>query len=253
MKESLLKPFSIGIVIEDKKRDSDYVKVSPTEVLPLQNGTLNNQNEEMKLNLPDASGVKRLHKASKDNVIVARWYPGDSTNRMTSPDVVAGESVQLYRFADTDEYYWRTMFREPSLRRLETLNIAIGGLAEGGESFDKNSSYFAEMSSHDKHILLQTSIANGEICGYQIKLDMALGKLSILDTNGNNVILDTNNNSININALESINLKTPKFILESPEIILKGNVKIEGTLHASQNISTDASVNAVAEVHGSNI
>ena len=49
---SEFKFYSIGIVAEDKKVGSDYIKVSPREVLPFFNGNISEHGQDYKAEAP---------------------------------------------------------------------------------------------------------------------------------------------------------------------------------------------------------
>lgn len=252
MNESLLKPFSIGIVIEDKQRGSDSVKVSPMEQLPLQKGDMTSDKRQYQANLPDASGVKRVSQIEGSNYIIAKWFAQNSTNRLSAPDVYKGESVQLYRFADTDEYYWTAMFREPALRKLETMLIGCSN-NPGGGSFDRNSSYYAEMSTHDSHISLHTSQSNGEPYGYDVIIDAAQGVITIKDTVNNTITLDSRTNTIQFDAQAKVNINAPEVNIKASTINVEGNVNIKGTLALDGALTGTEGASFVQDVTAPNI
>lgn len=255
---SALQPFSIGIVIEDKQRGSDYIKVSPMEQLPMQSGDMTNNKKNYEIVTPDASGIKRASKAEGSNFIVAKWFAQNSTNRLSAPDVYKGESVQLYRFADTDDYFWTAMFREPSLRKLETMLVGCSN-NPGGGAFNRDSSYYAEVSTHDSHISIHTSQSNGEPYGYDVKIDAAQGVITIKDTVNNTITLDSRTNTIQFDAQSKVNINAPEVNIKSTtinlegEVKIKGNVDIDGTLHTTGQVSGDQGATFVQDVTAPNI
>lgn len=191
--------YSLGIVGKDKDRWSDEIQVYPSEELPFASGSI----------------MSASYKTGGKNIITARWVPINQSNRMTPPDVVAGEKVMLYRFADTDEYYWNTLFREPDLRRLETVLYAFGNLKKKGKAFNKeDSSYYFEVSTHDGHIHLHTSRSNQEKVGYDIMISTRESHIIIKDTLDNMVKLDSakadfdvkTNHDIQLRAANNINI-----------------------------------------------
>lgn len=195
--------YSLGIVVKDKDRWKDDIQAYPSEELPFASGSI--------------SGAS--YKTGGKNVISAIWVPMGQSNRMTSPNVVAGEHVMLYRFADSDEYYWDTMFREPELRRLETVLYAYGNLKAKGKAFNKeDSSYYFEVSTHDGHIHLHTTKSNGEKVGYDIMVSTKESHIIIKDTLDNMVKLDSakadfdvkTNHDIQLRAANDINIMADK-------------------------------------------
>jgi hypothetical protein len=251
-----LKTYSLGIVVETKARNSDYIKVSPMEQLPFQNGRMSEQQQGHKVELPDARGVKRKSEVIGDNYIVAKWLAQSAGNRMTSPDVYKGETVKLFRFGDTDEYHWDTMSREPSLRRQETVNFAFSNIKEGttvldknkkkvNPSTDKDSSYWFEVSTHDKRVQLHTANNDGEPFTYDIVIDTSTGVLTITDSIKNSIVLDSPHSTIVATANTEI-------VLVAPKVTIKGQLNIEGQVGIKGGLSTTEAIHSDKEVNGSN-
>jgi hypothetical protein len=207
-RESQLKPFSLGIVVEDKQDMSDYIKVSPVEELPLLNGSLKDQKFKYEVKLPDAQGQMQESKVQGDTYIIAKWISFGGTNRNSAPDVYASETVQIYRFADTDEYYWTPVFREPKLRKLEKVLHTFSNVKKGvSDAFSKATSYWFEVSTKDKHIQLHTPKNNGEPFEYDIKLDTAKGIFTVQDNVGNIFTLDSSQSTITSQGLKKVIMK----------------------------------------------
>jgi hypothetical protein len=246
-RESQLKIYSLGIVTEVKDRQSDYIKVSPIEDITMGNGKLSEDTRQYDIKVPDARGVKQADTLKGDSAIVAKWVPLGHSNRITAPDVVPGETVVLLRFADTDSYYWTTIFREPTLRRLETVNYGFCDLPSGMGAFDKDSSYYAEVSTHDKYIHIHTSKSDGEAFEYDIIIDTGRGTVSIDDNSGNSIKLDSNAGSADVATNNTISLKSPSVTIDA------SNVEVNGTLKVSGSITSGGGITASGAVHGTNI
>jgi phage baseplate assembly protein gpV len=172
--------------------------------------------------------------------------PNGSDNRITPPDVSSGETVKIYRFADTDEYYWCTVFREPSLRKQETVNYSFSNV-KGSGAFDRDSSYSMEVSTHDKYIRVHTSNSDGEPYTYDIGIDTSNGKVSIADNIGNSIVLDSPSSSAVVTTNTSITLKSPTVTIEATNVKIKGDMAVDGEITGTKGITV---TNAV---HGNNI
>lgn len=263
-RESKFKLYSLGIAIENKIDGSDFLKINPIEEVSFGNGDISKQTTEYDIKTKDAKGVDRSYNVTGDNYLVAKWIPNGSDNRITSPDVVAGETVAIYRFADTDEYHWTTIFREPSLRRLETVCYAFGNISGKG-TFNKESCYFLEISTKEKYLHLHTSKSDGEPFEYDIKIDTGTGTFSLIDDVGNEFTLNSANGSLYAILNTSFNVKTPTVNIEASNINLKGdidstgsikqsgNVQITGEVNSTGNLSVTGNIAASGTVHGINI
>lgn len=240
-----LQLFSIGIVIDDKKRGSDQIKVYPVEQLPFVEGKVADHQVAFNVTAPNAKGINKSSTVKGGAALVATWYPNGADNRITPPDVIKNETVKIYRYADTDEYYWTTMFREPSLRRLETACWMFGDLKSGMTPFGKESSYWMEVSTHDQHVILHTSKSNGEPYTFDVILDTANGSLTIKDDVGDEIVLDAPSATISATNSEGafVSLVGPDITFNAPGKLTMNAGTITGT--SSQN-----TFNGTTDVNG---
>ena len=241
-RESQLKFFSLGIVAITKEKTSDYIKATPIEVLTLSNKQLSEEKNSYQVEMPDAKGVSRSSNTESESTLIAKWIPDCVSNRMTSPDVVAGETVKIYRFADTDEYYWTTLFREPSLRRLETVNHSYSNMRSGLQPFDKETSYWFEVSTDGKYIKVHTSKNDGEPYAYDITLDTGKGNLLIDDNAGNSLELNSEQNKLSVITNTDVYIKSPTVTIEAETTHITGNVQVDGNLKVNQTTTTNKQI-----------
>jgi len=243
-KLSGLKLYSLGIVKVDKSRNSDVIAAIPIEELSLLDGDIiNNPTIVHKNSIPNKDTVVSNTEVTADNFITATWIAFGHSNRMTSPDVIHGETVMIFRYMDTDEYYWTTIFREPTIRRKETVVYGYGDLASGNASLNKDNMYYMKVSTHDKVVTLHTSKSDGEPFEYDVILDTSEGVLTIKDDVGNSISMDSrtgtanvtttkdvviNTNNVTVNAATVVNINTPTLNV-SNDLNVGGNVSIGGT------------------------
>jgi len=202
-----LKLYSIGIVVENKPRGTDYILVTPIESLNIQNqGPIKEYSKRFEGSKSELDSVGFTTEHTSTNYIRAKWLPHGETNRITPPDVKVNETVLIYKFANVDEYYWIDVFREPSLRRLEDVTTSYSNKKDGQDPYDKDSSYFIRYNTVDKFIHLHTSSNDGEHCGYDIRIDTKSGSIDIKDTKGNFILFNSADNSLTANFSKDINL-----------------------------------------------
>lgn len=230
--ESKLKFHSLGIVAKDKPRNTDTIDVFLVEQFPHTNGPVNESKNKLNANTSNLKGVKTMSQVEGKATSKATWFPFGHSNRMSSPDVIENETVAVFKYADTGLFYWTTMFREPKIRRLETVMYAFGNLQAKLVPFDKNSSYWFQVSTHDKHIHLHTADSDGEPYKYDIYLDTAYGSLEIKDDVGNYIKLDSPRNNVHVETNESITAKTKHIQFECTDMVVK----------ASQSVTFDTPV-----------
>ena len=233
MESSGYKFYSFGVVVKAKERGSDYIEVYPVEQLPMESGKLSGDSRRMDVKLPDARGVAKSTKLEGGSVIKAKWTSLGNSARVTSPDVQANETVMVMSYADTQDFYWDTMGREPSLRRLECVRYMFSNKPEGMAPYDENSAYWVEYNTIDKRIKIHTSDNDGEAAAYDIEIDTKSGIVSFKDNLDNDITVDSVNGKFTGNIREDIELNTKRFKLnasESSEIITPSSL-IKADMH----------------------
>lgn len=195
---SRLRPYGMGIAVQDKVRGSDTLEIYLSEQLPYVTGKLSDVKIEYDKDLPDSSDNVQNYKATSKFIIKAKWLPDGDNNRITPPDVKKNETVMVYKFADSPKYYWKCIFREPNIRRLETVTHMYSDIPDGLEAYDKKSSYWSEVSTHDRVWRIHTSCRNGEPHEYDGIIDTKDATVTIKDDIGNIIHIDTDRHLIRI-------------------------------------------------------
>ena len=259
-RESKFRIYSLGIVVNNKQRGSPQVTVYPVEDLAGIKGDISKAGGTSVISVTDASGATKANKATSQSTIVANWIPLNNSNRTTPPDVYMNETVVIYRYADTGEYYWNTIFGEPSLRKLEDVTYSFSNVKNPNGTFDANSSYYIRYNTFDKFIHLHTSTNDGEKAGYDLVIDTGNGVLSLSDTLGNSLVLDSVAGDLNATTTKSVEVNTQKttvnsgieVTINSPTVTVNANSEtIVNTPVATVNASSEINLNApVTNVSG---
>ena len=188
MEASKFNFYSIGLVAKNKPLSSKIIEVTPTEDLPMLNGEITDNAKNTTATSTDASGATYSSKVTTTSTLKATWLPINNSNRLTPPDVRRGETIVIYRFGDTDQYFWNTLKDDSNLRRLETVIYGFSGNPTEGAPVDAENMYFLEVSTHKKIMHLHTSKKNGEPFTYDIQINAGEGYIQIQD-DGDNFIL----------------------------------------------------------------
>lgn len=251
-----LRYFSLGIVTQTKPEDTDYIKVSPIEVMPLASGELKDQEVEREGELEDAKGVPRSEKAVSESSLIAKWIRLGSSQRQTSDDVVEGETVRIFRFGETDQYFWSPCMREPTIRGKEHVLYLWSNLdrtGSFGQSASKDNSYWLEVSTRDKHVRLHTSMNDGEPFSYDITLDTASGVFSIDDNDGNSMVLDSAAGKMTFNLVNVFEINCPKFTFNGESFVSNASEAVENnsprTSHSGE-VETEGSTTTNGLISG---
>lgn len=236
-----LRMYCIGIVASHKPQDTDMIEVTLIERATTGSGPLKDIKTEYKVDSVDAQGVIRSDSITAGATIFARWIPLNQSNRITSPDVRAGETVMVYQYRDNNIYYWDTMFREPSIRRLERALWAFCNIPGGNEPFDKSSSYWMEFDTYRKNITISTSQSDGEEYQYQIQLDAGNNRFMMGDHLGNRFSIDSPNNDVYMLDVKRGYYRTndghpiihgESLVVDVPIVRFTGNVYVDGWIYA---------------------
>lgn len=216
---SKLRFYSLGIVAENKLLSSKDVEVTPVEEMPIMDGELAPVAVDYKSKAVDKLGSSYETIVETTTTIKAKWLPLGAGNRITAPDVRRGELVVLYKFGDTDQYFWTTQNEDLRLRKLETVIYAFSATSNEGAEMNAQTFYFFEISTHKKLITLHTSKDNGEPFGYDIQLDTGNGKLVITDDVGNYVLLDSAQTQIVLRNVDetTFDMKGPNLDVTVPK------------------------------------
>lgn len=235
--------FCIAIVSKDKDTGSDVIRAYPVEKLGYEHNEVDTNKETADVTMMNIDGIPFRGSVDRESIIEATWLPDGADGRMTSPDVVSGETVRIYRFGNMDRYYWTTIYREPALRRTEHVVHAYGNLPSGRTPWGIDSSYGNIWSTKDQHITFYTSQSNGESFKYLFKIDTKNSAITLKDNVGNGLDVDSSNDKVGIQnaqntrievAQENINMSAGGSLgVYTPMAWFEQDVSLHGTLHCS--------------------
>lgn len=270
---SKLQFYSLGLVSANKKLSSKNIEVTPTEHFPMLNGEITDNTSKYSAKMQDASGSVKSVQVDTTATINATWLPISNSNRKTAPDVRRGETVVIYKFADTDKYWWNTVFDDSVLRRLETVIYAFSNNSKEGPTDDENSTYFLSVSTHKKLVHFHTSKNDGEPFAYDVQIDTKNGKIIITDDadnffvldsanrrltlkNGDGSIVDVNRTNILFEAADSISMKAKDLNLTASgaTTVKSGTNTISGDTEVKDKLKVDGKLTlgaGMAVVNGS--
>lgn len=235
----------MGIVAKDKPTGTDTISVMPIEHITDTKGDIN-QESDYESKAKDHKNVPNQTKSVSKNTIDAIWIPLGGSNRISSPDVIAGETVLIFTYADTNEFYWTTYLREPSIRRLEKVLYGYSNLSGGARSdaFDRETSYWYEVDTMNKYIKIHTSDNDGEYTTYDITINTKDGNIEIKDGVGNFIYFDSPAGLLHAKFNTEVRLEAPlvRFIAnhvvnETPLVTNTGDEETEGNSLANPHIN----------------
>ena len=202
--------YAMGYVAKDKVKDNWYVDIHPIEQITTNVGDLTDK-DIIEVTTIDVHGNTISVNVDKSKVITAKWLPLDNSNRITPPDIMKGETVNIYNFNGIDGYYWNTVYCEPDLRKHEKVIYFYSNKddIENKDYMDKG--YYLTVNTYDKYIKLHTADNDGEHTTYDIDIDTKEGKLTIRDGKGNFIELDSADDKLHSNINRLTSFVTPKF------------------------------------------
>ena len=138
-----------GDVAEDKAKDSREIKVYIQELLPFQSGEFEAAEAKVDVSMPDANVNQHSGNATLTNVQTA-IYMDLFSNRAYPPDVVKGEQVAIFKYANSDTLYWFSLGRDDNLRKLEKFRLQVSNTPTStGKELTDDNTYFLEISTID--------------------------------------------------------------------------------------------------------
>lgn len=198
MEVSALKFYSVATVAANKELSSTTVECTPHEDAPMTNGEITDNTTNYTAAAKKSDGSAYQVSVANTSTVKAEWLPIGSSNRKSPPDVRRGETVILYRFADSDKFYWSTLKDDSKLRKLETVIYAFSATTDESADSTGDTTYFFQVSTHQKLIHLHTTKKNGEPFAYDIQLNTSEGFFVIQDDAGNSFQLDSQNRRMQI-------------------------------------------------------
>lgn len=275
--QSEFKLFSIGVVVSST---GSMIEVYPGETMPLVSGPIADfkiKNEAK--NIPDALGVKRSSTSTGKATVRAEWLPLGDPNRVTAPNVMPGERVQLHRLGDSEKYYWTTLMNDWKIRRAEAVQWRFGNMNLNEDKMTEagdNTSHWACVDGITGVIQLHTSKNKGEAVIFDMIFDMRKGtwilkddrenyiktdntkdtleiqfvkKITLKDKKGNSFVLDTSKDTITITSNKKIVLDTPnaqtvKDLEVKGNLVVRGDCGINGNLGVNGDIAVGGGVRA---------
>lgn len=234
---------TIGKSAVNKEPYTPLLEVFPIETMSYVDGEITDAQETTEAEGEDAFGQSYTESVKSSNTLRATWFPFGS-NRLTPPDIRRGERVLLWRYADTDQYYWTTTGLDDFLRRLETVVYAWSDTTD--ESVKKltiDNSYYVEVSTHKQLVTFSTCKSNGEPFAYKFQFNTKKGIVILMDDIGNYIELDSKERSIVMrNADDSI------LSLDKTIALLKTDAEINLVTKAYTLKCTTADTNASSSV-----
>lgn len=218
--------YSYGIVVKNKDLDSDLIEVDAKEDTSYTDGELTDFITKVEAKGEDHDGKSFTTKVETTNSIKAKWLSFVDTNRMTSPDVRRGEEVVIWRFGDTDQYWWTTLKQDKKIRRLETVIYGFCNLSEENTVMDHTNMYWLEISTHRKLIRFHTSKNDKEPFAWDLQLDTKKATFTLDDNDGGYFFYDAINRHFKMHNKDKsfieINKKNAKiFTMERVDIETK--------------------------------
>lgn len=224
-----------GVVVNDKPADSTEIEVFLSEQFPLTHGKVADFKPTYKSTTKNIQGTPLTAEAKGSVTVKARWRGrGDGGNRKTAPDVYRNETVTVYSYGDTEEYFWDKVGSEPALRGLEDVLYSYCGRSKLGAGRSLETDYWVRWNPKGGFVQLHTSQANGEVTSYDLKIDALRGQVTLSDGLGNQITLDSRSGALKLSPKTQVEI--PVKLVVQGEVTVQGNVVVQGTVTAKDFI-----------------
>lgn len=193
--------YSYGIVASNKKLGlkETAIEVMPMEALPMVDGEVTENTQTITGKGTDKDNNSYDSEVASTVTLRAEWLPMCEPNRLTAPDVRRGAKVMIYRFGDSDQYFWTSHERD-NLKRLETVVYGWNGSPDDNQESTIDDYYIWEISTHKGAVTFYTSKKNGEPFRYIEQLNTKEGNWTLTDDIGNEYYLDSKLSQLRIKS-----------------------------------------------------
>jgi len=212
MDKSLLRIYSLGYVAEDYVEDNPFLNVVPIEDITDITGNLTDSVLEENENIDNDNKIEKTIK-QKGYTVRAKWFNLMEPNRLTAPNLCKGETVILWRYANSDIYLWTNMYNELDKRKLEKATYVFSN--KRSIAGDINAVYYFTIDTINKRIRLHTDASDGELTTYDIDIDTKNGIFTIIDGKDNQIELDSANDKLTITINKDIEMNAPNIVSNS--------------------------------------
>lgn len=198
---SKLSVYSIGIVTKDKKENESTIYALPYEVITDLDGTISNYRESIDSAVPELKG-NPFNTITKVSEIRCEWLPfGDL--RTSAPDIVLGEQVIIWRYGDTQDFYWTPKRQDLLNRKLEHIILTLSNTKDDqSEAEPYKNAYTITLSTRDGMLSIETDDNNKEKAKYLYLMDTKNGVVSLSDNHDNLWKLDSPNRKLTVVTAE---------------------------------------------------
>ncbi len=249
----------IGVAVEDRQLKSRELKVFLRELSPYSAGDLKDSTASETYIIKGTEGS--LSGNVKTTNCVTADYFGLNSNRSFPPDIVTGEQVLVFQYADEDKYYWLSAGRDDNLRHGELVRFAASDDMGNVKTLNEDNTYFIELDTKlTKRMRLHTAKSDGEAHSYDITIDAKNSFVSIRDDAGNSIellsdvpqikltnnegsIVDLNGSNVSVIAPETVLIRAGReLIMKAPLITRTGNTVATGNVSTTGNSTTNGEV-----------
>lgn len=239
----------IGIVIRGiDVSNPTSLEVFVPEFLPGKTGTVSSTEVTHSFTMDGYTGEV----TSMDTTLVEHLNPNSN---LSIPDIVPGEEVRVYKFANMDTFFWLPMTEDVTLRsrehiRLFIMNDPVVGPKETPPGLDKT--YYIELNSKTKEKVakLVTGVSDGEPYGYDISVYPEDGKIEVKDTHStavgpNIILLDSATGTISATNKEGcfVELKEKNITATAIQDLTANAVNVHINTSTNTNITAEGDVN----------
>lgn len=212
----------IGIAVEDRALNSTILKVYLKELMPIVPESVKDDTASESFSIYDEVAGSTVSETVKVSNSFDAEYFGITTNRSFPPDVVKGEQVLVFRYADTDRYFWVSLGRNDNLRRGEILRLAVSDDMRNVKELNDDNTYLFEMNTRTKKtVTIKTSKSDGEKYSYRIQIDAKNNFLTISDDVDNTIIIESDISRVKLRNTNgtTVDLLKENMILAAPKRI----------------------------------
>ena len=248
-----------GTLTEDIEDNSiiAYVELTDLLVNTLDTNIVSRKDSTQKLTYGKGNRVQ----VTRTNVIKARFDDAQA-NQPYRPALKKGNRVVVWRYSDSDDWYWKADDRDKSAKTTDRLRFEVPAKKKlDNEPLTDDNTYFIEANSEEGRFDIKTSSGNGEEFRYSLTIktkEKGSNGIFLGDSDGNAFQINTDKKTVSMtnSSGSSIALMDKNIVLSC-----EGSINIKAKEHVRSksryfSVSASNGISLIAKtvsIVGSNI
>ena len=211
---SVVIPYARGIASRNIRPNENSLDVILDEPFATLNGELTTDKGTLDTGGFDVNEEEYSASIKVGYTVPCNWLK--EGNRVSRPDIRRGERVIIYRYHDSDKYFWRELGMDQNLRRLETITFLVSANPSNDDQDEPSpeNSYMFEISTHTGKMSYSTTMLNGELAAFFGEINPMKGTIKHHDEKSNSFFFDSVNTFLELLNADKTRITVDKKLID---------------------------------------